>query len=356
MMERMDNNMSNIALNRPADANSSVYPFIPGRSVDGKVTPIYRWMGSSPIPSAGVPAPNWLRVDLGSNVWINRWVVKQMGSLGWLADYNLSDYKLQGSLDNAIWFDLDSVADNSLSSTDRAFTATKVRWVRVYVTKGLRNNTNFASISELEIYDAPATDATLSALSISNGTAGVTLTPSFVKTTAVYAISVGYDAAFVMVTPMVTDPNAAVTVNGVSVPSGQTSAPVGVAAGVVTAIPIVVTPVIGVPQTYTVNVTRASSPYLNNLAMTAGRSTIVLNPNFAKGTLVYDAALPSGTTLVNVTATTEVSNASLKINNEAAISGTVKPVTLTSTQNQIKVDITSGIGTDQKTYLVNLIR
>ena len=352
----MDNNMSNIALNRPADANSSVYPFIPGRCVDGKVTPIYRWVGSSPIVSGGTPAPNWLRVDLGSNVWINRWVVKQMGSLGWSVDYNLSDYKLQGSLDNTNWFDLDTVANNSLSSTDRTFTATKVRWVRVYVTKGLRNNTNFASISELEIYDASTTDATLSGLSISNGTAGVALTPGFVKTTPVYAISVGYDVAFVMVTPMVTDPNASVRVNGISVPSGQTASPVSVAAGAVTAIPIVVTPVVGEPQTYTVNVTRASSPYLNNLVMAAGRSAIALNPNFAKGTLVYDAVLPSGTSIVNVTATTEVSNASLKINNVAATSATVKSVTLTSTQTQIKVEITSGVGTDQKTYLVNLIR
>ena len=71
-------------------------------------------------PGPGTPAPIWLRVDLGAFYWINRWVVKQMGAVGWSPNYNLTDYKLQGSLDNANWFDIDTVTNNSANQTDRA--------------------------------------------------------------------------------------------------------------------------------------------------------------------------------------------------------------------------------------------
>ena len=348
--------MSNIALNKYADANSSVFPFRPGKSVNGYATPIYRWLGSSPISSEGISDANWLRVDLGSIVWINRWVVKQMGSLGWSEDYNLANYKLQGSLDSTSWFDLDSVTDNSLNITDRAFKATKVRWVRVYITKGLRNNTNIASISELEIYDTTATDSTLSALSVSDATSAITLNPSFGKTTTSYTASVGYDTAAVLVTPTVSDPDATVTVNGVSVVSGQASPPVSLAAGAVTAIRIVVTPVLGATQTYTINVTRASSPYLSNLTLRYGMSSVALNPAFAKNILNYNATIATGATNVNVTATIEVSGAAIRINNSSVVSGQPFNVLLTESVNDIKIEVTPGIGTDIKTYHITVTK
>ncbi|HEX3047118.1 MAG TPA: discoidin domain-containing protein, partial [Bacillota bacterium] len=138
--------MPNIALNKPATASNSVFPYQPAKAVDGVPSALNRWVGSSPLPPSGTPAPVWLSVDLGAFYWINRWVVRQMGAAGWSPNYNLTDYKLQGSLDNANWYDIDTVTNNSANQTDRATAPSKARWARIYVTKGLRCNTNFASI------------------------------------------------------------------------------------------------------------------------------------------------------------------------------------------------------------------
>ncbi len=349
----MESYMGNIALNKNADASSSVYPFSPAKGVDGSTTPINRWLGSSPLPPSGTPAPNWLRVDLGATCWINRWVVKQMGTSGWSQNYNLTDYKLQGSLDNSSWTDLDSVTSNSANYTDRTITPAKVRWVRVYITKGLRCNTNFASIVDFEVYNAPPTDSTLSALSLNNGS--VSLNPPFVNTTTTYTASVGYDTSSITVTPTATDPNAIVAVNGTQVPRGQSSQPVSLTAAGVTPVNTVVTPVIGDPRTYTVNVTRASSPYLSALTLKAGMTAISLVPQFTKGTLSYTASIASGVTSVNVTATAEAGNASIKINNVAATSGQALAVPISSV-NSININVTSGTGIDSKAYVINITR
>ncbi|TGE39446.1 hypothetical protein E4K67_00035 [Desulfosporosinus fructosivorans] len=345
--------MSNIVLNKAADASSFVNPFIPAKGVDGSVAPLNRWLGSSPVPLSGAPAPNWLRVDLGTNCWVNRWVVRQMGGLGWSPNYNLIDYKFQGSLDNLNWFDLDSVTDNSANSTDRMIIPSKVRWVRVYITKGLRCNTNFASIADFEVYDAPPTDSTLSALSLNNGTTSFPLGQPFIKTTTTYTASVGFDTENITVIPTTTDPNATVAVNGVPVPRGQSSQPISLTAGVVTSVNAVVTPVIGDPQTYTVNVTRASSPYLTGLVIKSGRVTLTLSPTFNQNTFAYTTTT-SGTTSVLITATAEDTGATIKIKGTPATSGVALTVPVSSGSNTIDIVVSSVSGTDQKTYLCTI--
>lgn len=349
--------MSNIALNKTADASSFVYPYTPTKGIDGSVIPFSRWLGSSPIPpSPGVPMPNWLRVDLGAFYWVNRWVVRQMGGVGWSSNFNLIDYKFQGSLDNSTWFELDSVTDNSANWTDRTISPRKVRWVRVYITKGLRCNTNFASIVGLEVYDVPPTDSTLSSLSLNNGTTTVPINPPFDKTVNAYTATVEFDIANITVMPTTTDPNATAAVNGVQVPRGQSSQPISLNAGGITAINVVVTPVIGDPQTYTVNVTRASSPYLSDLTVKNARTTVALNPSFAKETLSYSGAVPSSTTNVTVTATAEASNAVIKINNTLATSGQPFTVSLNTGVNRINIEVTADTGSDKKLYVINITR
>lgn len=345
--------MPNIALNKIADASNSVYPFQPSKAVDGVLSPLNRWVGSSPLPpEPATPAPVWLRVDLGAFYWINRWVVKQMGAIGWPvagtpggANYNLTDYKLQGSLDNANWFDIDSVTNNSANQTDRTCAPTKVRWARIYVTKGLRCNTNFASIADLELYNADPTSAQLTALTLSSGT----ITPSFGANAYAYSANVGYDTASVTVTATVQDSRATIKVNGVPAVSGQPSAPVSLSPGAVTPITVEVTPYIGNPQNYVINVTRASSPYLTGFVITSGRTTLTLNPTFSKNTLVYTSAV-GNTTSVNVTATTEVNSSTLTINSSPATSGVASAVAVSSGSNSIMVRVSSGTGTDSKEY------
>ena len=107
--------------------------------------------------------------------------------------------------------------------------------------------------------DGAATDATLSALVLSDGASEVTLTPAFDSATRSYAATVANSVASVTVTPTVTDPNATVTVNGAAVASGSPSAAIELEVGE-TVIEAVVTAEDGTTtSTHTVTVMRATA-------------------------------------------------------------------------------------------------
>lgn len=347
--------MANVALNKYADASHSMFPYQPAKAVDGVLTPLNRWVGSAPLSSSGTPTPVWLRVDLGAFYWINRWVVKQMGAVGWpvppsTALYNLCDYKLQGSLDNANWFDIDTVTNNGAHSTDRTFAPTKVRWARIYVTKGLRCNPNFASIVDLEIYEVDPTSAKLTGLALSAGT----LTPPFSGTTFNYTASVG-DNESITVTPTAEDSRATIKVNGIPTTSGQPSAPVSLNMGSNPVI-VEVTPFIGKPQNYTVAVTKTSSAYLTGLAIVGMRGG-GLNEPFSKTTYNYTATVINSKTTVQIISTAEDGNATITVNGVPVGSGTEsQEINLNVGANTVTIVVTSSAGAVQKTYTIVITR
>ncbi|OPY61819.1 MAG: Cadherin-like beta sandwich domain protein [Pelotomaculum sp. PtaU1.Bin065] len=343
----------NIARNKFANASSFVYPYAPAKAVDGTLTPLGRWLGTSPLPPEPTPpSPVWLIVDLGAFYWVNRWLVKQMGLIGWSPNYNLTDYKLQGSLDNANWFDLDSVTNNSANQTDRAIAPHKTRWVRVYVTKGLRCNTNFASIVDLEIYAADPTNPYLSNLVLSNS---LVLNPPFSQTTNTYTSNAGYDLSSITITPTVADSNATIKVNGIACANGQPSAPVNLNAGVNNPIPVEVYPAIGEVNTYTVNVTRASSPYLSAMLI-VGIKGGGLTPTFNKTTYAYTSSVANTKTTAQIQATAEAGG-SITVNGVAVQSGQPSQVIdLQVGTNLVTVICNAAIGSDFKKYEITITR
>jgi hypothetical protein len=332
--------MGNIALNKKATASGYVAPYTPAKAVDGALTPLNRWLCTA--------TPGWLCVDLGANFWVNRWVVKQLGMLGWpTPNYNMSDFKLQGSLDNGNWFDMDSVANNSSNQTDRTFTPSKARYVRVSVTKGLRINNPFSSISEFEIYDAPPTPNTLSGLTITGNGAAVPTNPAFAGNVTSYTANATYDVPSVVVSPTATDPNATMTVNGAPVAAGG-SATVPLHAGS-NAVTVVVTPKIGDPQTYTITMTRASSQYLSGFTVKTGKTALTYTPAFDRTVTQYtvDAA---GKTSITITPTAEDSAASINVGGTVVTSGQPVTFTLSPGSRVIPVIVTSSIGGITKEY------
>lgn len=344
--------MANVALNKFADASNSMFPYQPAKAVDGVLTPLNRWVGSSPLSPSGIPAPVWLRVDLGAFYWINRWVIRQMGSLGWTvppstSGYNLVDYKLQGSLDNDNWFDIDAVINNAANSTDRTTAPTKVRWVRILVTTGLRCNTNFASIADLELYNADSTSAKLSGLTLSAGT----LVPPFASATFAYTANAGYDNSSITVTPTAEDSRATIKVNGTAVTSGQPSAPVSLNVGSNT-VTLEVTPYIGDPQNYVITMNRPSSSYLSNVT---GLDN--LNPVFNRNVYNYTASVVNGTTSVKIIPTAEEPNATITVNGTTVQSGKKSQAITTNVgTTTITVIVTSVTGNVQTTYVFNVTR
>jgi len=247
--------MNNVALNKTVTASGYVSPFAASKAVDGTLTPLGRWLCDA--------MPCWVQVDLGKNYYINRWVVKHMGAIQYMGSfrwqspsYNMIDYTLLGSLDNANFSNLDSVTSNTANVTDRTMSSfAEARYVRVNVTKGLNINKGVASVAEMEIY---GTCAVLSGFVLRYARTVVNPNEQFSPTRFSYTANVPNSAAQVTVTPTALDSGAVITVNGQTVTSGQTSPAINVNVGQNT-IPVVVTTDGNDQNTYTITVTRASS-------------------------------------------------------------------------------------------------
>lgn len=139
----------NVALNKSATANQSVTGEGPEKAVDGSIASYSN--GNSKWCSTA-SGDKWLKVDLGQNYNINRWVVKHAGSGGENTAWNTKDFKLQKSSDGTSWTDVDAVAGNTASITDRTVAAFASRYVRLYITAPSSTSDQAARIYEFEVY------------------------------------------------------------------------------------------------------------------------------------------------------------------------------------------------------------
>lgn len=335
----------NLALNKPAYASDFLSPFAAQKAVDGNLAPIKRWVSSA--------MPCWMSVDLAEMYWIERWVVKHMGSIGWSTQYNMKNYKLQGSVDNITWFDIDSVTNNTVNVTDRSFAQNprNVRFVRVYVSNGLTTNQGVASIAELEIYESPYSPY-LTSLTTSSGT----LNPAFNKKTFSYTEKVANNVSNITVTPTAENINAVIKVNGQTVQSGHTSEQINLQVGENT---ITVEVSIGaITQPYTIKVTRESSAaYLSNLILKALGSTIALNPSFNETTFNYTASVPNMYSSATVTPTAKDGTSTIKVNGETVQSGQESQViNLNVGSNTITTEVYPEGSSNPTTYTITVTR
>ncbi|MGR3915046.1 MAG: cadherin-like beta sandwich domain-containing protein [Gammaproteobacteria bacterium] len=175
-------------------------------------------------------------------------------------------------------------------------------------------------------------DADLSALTTSPGT----LSTNFAAKTFAYDVAVGNTDESITVTPTVKDTGlAAVTVDGVDVPSGQASdaIPLAEQAGVALDIAVVVTAEDrSVTQTYTLSVTRARSSdnTLSGLTLTDDAGMMLtddagmalenggLDAPFAAETLAYTVMVEHAVTAVTITPAVNQPDASVTVGGSAA--------------------------------------
>jgi len=336
--------IQNIALKKTATASGYIKPYEPKRAVDGVyTTPVSRWLCNG----VSVNTPAKLSVDLGSLNVITSWIVRHMSVAGWVApDYSMCDFKLQGSNDNSAWNDIDIVSNNTSSVTTRTITGLFVyRYVRLYVTKGIRTNPQLASIMELEIYGQPT--PYLSGLTISSGALSPVFAPNiFAYTTG----NVSNSTASINITPTAQALGATIKINGISVASGS-AMPVALSVGSNT-INVVVTATDGTTtQTYTITVVRAEEVVLNGISISAG----TLNPTFASSTLAYTANVGYDVANITVTPSTNISGATITVNSLSVPSGTASaPINLNIGSNTITVVVANS--TDAKTYTLTVTR
>lgn len=140
--------VTNVALNKTATASGYITGEEPSKAVNGSTTG-----GNSDKWCSNAAGDKWLKVDLGSNYDISRWVVKSAGTGLENTGWNTKDYKLQKSSEGTNFTDVDSVIGNILDSTDREVTPFTARYVRLYITNAGADAT--ARIYEFETYGVP---------------------------------------------------------------------------------------------------------------------------------------------------------------------------------------------------------
>jgi gliding motility-associated-like protein len=197
-----------------------------------------------------------------------------------------------------------------------------------------------------------STDATLSALALSNGT----LSPAFASGTNTYTASVANAISSITVTPTVNYAAATVTVNGVTTASGAASAAIPLTVGSNTITTVVTAEDGTTTQTYTVNLTRtplSTDATLSALALSTGS----LSPVFASGTITYTASVNNATNSITVTPTVNDATATVTVNGTAVASGAASAaIALTvGSSNIITTAVTAQDGT-LKTYTLTVTR
>ena len=201
----------------------------------------------------------------------------------------------------------------------------------------------------VNILRASSANADLSNIALSNGT----LSPGFASATTVYSASVANAISSITFTPAVSDINATIKVNGVTVASGAASTqPLVVGANTITTI---VTAQDGTTtKMYTVTVIRAASANadLANITLSSG----TLSPGFASGTTVYSASVDNTITSVTFTPTVSDASATIKVNGVTVANGAASNQPLIVGANTITTVVTAQDGTITKTYTVTVTR
>ncbi|WP_186395842.1 cadherin-like beta sandwich domain-containing protein [Stappia sp. TSB10GB4] len=199
----------------------------------------------------------------------------------------------------------------------------------------------------------PSADATLANLTLSQGT----LTPGFTSGTTSYTASVGNAVTSLTVTPTASDANASITVNSVTVASGNASGPIALDVGS-NIITVVVTAEDGsTTETYTVDVTRAAPASTDATLAGLTLSQGTLTPGFTSGTTSYTASVGNAVTSLTVTPTASDANASITVNSATVASGNASgPIPLDVGSNIITVEVTAEDGSTTETYTVDVTR
>ncbi|HEX3029725.1 MAG TPA: glycoside hydrolase N-terminal domain-containing protein [Clostridia bacterium] len=135
--------LSNVALNKTATASGNNSGEEPGKAVDGSTTT--KWCHTDGISG------EWLKVDLGANYNISRWIVKHAGVTETIK-YNARDITLQKSDDGTTWTDVDAAFGNQQNITDRNVPVFNTRYVRLYINTATQDSSGGARIYEFELW------------------------------------------------------------------------------------------------------------------------------------------------------------------------------------------------------------
>ncbi len=194
---------------------------------------------------------------------------------------------------------------------------------------------------------AGASNATLSGITLSNGT----LSPAFSPTTTSYSASVASNVGSITVGATPADANATVSINGNNTQSTSINLNLGV-----NTITIVTLAQDGVTSsTTTLTVTRVPATVATLLSLTTNNGT--LTPGFTSNTYNYSLTVGYPVSNIAITPTVTDNNATVKVNGNVVTSGNSSaPISLNVGANTITTIVTAQDGTTTQTYTLTVTR
>lgn len=194
-----------------------------------------------------------------------------------------------------------------------------------------------------------ADSCTLQKLTVSHGT----LTPAFSSEIHSYQVKVAYTLETITLDFQVSQSDAAVIVNGLTVYGGQGSVPIQLKWDV-TSIMMTIQPADGsVAESYTVTVLKEG--YLTGLTLQSGTGNMPVRPSFNSRTHSYTATVGPDIRWVTVTPTTH--QGMIKVNNAEVASGASSgPIDLSFGFNNITIEINSSDGMMEDRYTIQVFR
>ncbi|QCJ45334.1 PKD domain-containing protein [Bacillus sp. S3] len=139
--------IKNVALNKMAIASGQCAPSEAAQyALDGNVKSKWCALGD---------APHWLKVDLGGQYSIAKFVIHHAQAGGEPGAFNTQAFRIEVSTDGENWTEAMKVTDNSAAVSEHSITLTNARFIRLWTDKPTQGGDQAARIYEFEVYGFP---------------------------------------------------------------------------------------------------------------------------------------------------------------------------------------------------------
>ena len=138
--------IENVALNKTATASGQCAATeAASYAVDGKITDNSKWCALG-------EAPHWLKVDLGNQYALSKFVVRHAQAGGEPQAFNTQAFRIEASTDGEHWIEVIKVTDNTAGVSEHSISLTNARYVRLWTDKPTQGSDQAARIFEFEVH------------------------------------------------------------------------------------------------------------------------------------------------------------------------------------------------------------
>jgi PKD repeat protein len=136
--------IKNVALNKMAIASGQCAPSEAAQyAFDGNVKSKWCALGD---------APHWLKVDLGGQYALSKFVVRHAQAGGEPGAFNTQAFRIEVSTDGENWTEAVKVTDNTAAVSEHSITLTNARYVRLWTDKPTQGSDQAARIYDFEVH------------------------------------------------------------------------------------------------------------------------------------------------------------------------------------------------------------